>query len=393
MLRGLLLLIVLVVLIAVVWRLFRRSTDEAPRIPSQASLPPPRKPGEIEIDATFGSEADLTHTAPAPSNVQGFTPIEVFTKLHELGFGVSLLAPAVSAEHSAVVAAASTTLDDIVTEPRYAPRRPMLLPQLLRAVNDDEVSRRELANIIAKDPSLTGNLLKLANSSFYRSVDAQPIESVDRAVAMLGTNGIRSLIAAALIQPVFRLTGQKYAKFPEVTWDHTLRSATAAEAHAALVENSDPFAAQLLALLMGLSEIMIFRVMIDQYAAKPELIPDPAVIAALLDARTADIARRIAASWELSGRILAAFEDQTPGIGMHQPTSLGRSLAAGRLLGALAQLRASSLVTDEQAQATMLANGSSASQFERMWTRLTGRPAPGSSKPTARAPSLPRGKT
>ncbi len=125
--------------------------------------------------------------------------------------------------HDEIIAAVGRALETAATEPKYAPRRPMLLPQLMKAVNDTDTSRRELSLMISKDPSLVGSLLKLANSPYYRG-GAQPVESVDRAVAVIGTEGIRSLIAAALVQPVFRVSGGDFSQFPEVIWDHTFPS-------------------------------------------------------------------------------------------------------------------------------------------------------------------------
>jgi HD-like signal output (HDOD) protein len=292
----------------------------------------------------------------------------VFTRLHELAFGVTPLGAVPAEELAAVDARAGAVLEAVAAEPRYAPRRPLLLPQLLKAVNDSEVSRRELAGIIARDPALAGGLLKLANSSFYR-VSERPVESIDRAVALLGTEGLRSLIATALVQPVFRLSATQFPQFPTVAWEHTFRMATAAEAHAAIVEDSDPFAAQLLGLTLGLGAIVVFRVALDQYGTRA---PNAAAVGALLGAHTARVARSIAASWDLSGRVLAALEDQAPG-NWNEPTSLGRSLSFGNLIGALAVLHANARLSDEAAKATVLAEGASLSQFERIWTRLTGR--------------------
>jgi len=71
----------------------------------------------------------------------------------------------------------------------------------MRTVNDPNASGSAIAAIIGQDPTLAGNLLRIANSAFYR-VQSTPVESVDRAVAMVGTDGIRRIIAAALVQPV-----------------------------------------------------------------------------------------------------------------------------------------------------------------------------------------------
>jgi len=311
-------------------------------------------------------------TQSGPPAAGALSSSEVFTKLHELAFGVAPLGVPRAQELTAMEASAATLLDSFATQPRYAPRRPLLLPQLLRAVNDDEVSRRELAGIIARDPALTGSLLKLANSSFYR-ISERPVESVDRAVALLGTDGIRSLVATALTQPVFRLSSLQFPRFPEICWEHTYRAAAAAEAHAAIVEDTDPFAAQLLGLTLGLGSIVVFRIVIDQYATPEGRSADAAVVAALLDSHAAAVARKIAASWDLSGRILGALEDQIPRAEMHEPTSLGRSLRFGELIGALAVLHANQQITDEAAKAAMLASGAALSHFERIWTRLTGK--------------------
>jgi HD-like signal output (HDOD) protein len=236
-------------------------------------------------------------------------------------------------------------------------------------VNDTDVSRRELAALIVRDPALTGSLLKMANAPFYRA-SSEPVESMDRAIALLGTEGIRSLIASAIMQPVFRVTGGEFARFPEVTWEHTFRSGTAAAAYSAMVEHSDPFAAQLLALVTGLAAIIVFRVALDQYAARPALRPDVAIIAQLLDAHTADMARNIAVSWDLSERVLAALQEQSDG-SSGESSPLGRSLHFGRFAGALAVLYANGGVTGDAAKASLHANEGDSAQIEGIWARLS----------------------
>jgi HD-like signal output (HDOD) protein len=303
---------------------------------------------------------------------------EVLHKLNELAFARTLTTSA--GGHDEIAAAVTAALASAAHEPRYAPRRPLLLPQLMKAVNDTDTSRRELSIMISKDPSLVGSLLKLANSQYYRT-NSQPVESVDRAVAVIGTEGIRSLIAAALVQPVFRVSGGEFAQFPEVIWDHTFLAANAAETYAAVVVNSDPFAAQLLALMNGLGAIIVFRVALDQYAAHPGFRPDAATIISLLDAHSSRVARSIAASWELSGRILAALEDQVPGTMAPDPTPLGRALRFGRFIAALAVLRNKGLIDEQAARASLQAGGGSGSHFERIWNRLTGKPPAQAERP------------
>ncbi len=370
MIRGLFFLIVIVTIVALVSSLMRRSRRRAAEV-----SPLPTKVVEVPVPSLPAPET-AAPTVAVP------TVDEVLHKLNELAFARSLTTSV--AGHQEIVEAAARVLETAANEPRYAPRRPLLLPQLVRAVSDTDTSRRELATMIAKDPALVGSLLKLANSQYYR-MNAQPVESVDRAVAVIGTEGIRSLIAAALVQPVFRVSGGEFAQFPEVIWEHTFLAANAAETYAAVVVNSDPFAAQLLALMNGLGAIVVFRVALDQYAARPSLRPDAATIVSLLDAHTSRVARAIAASWDLSGRILAALEDQMPGAMTPEPTPLGRALKFGRFIAALAVLNTKGLIDDETAKAALQAHAGSGTHFERIWERLTGKPSQAPQTPPERS--------
>ena len=306
---------------------------------------------------------------PIPE-AEPLTPAQIIGKLHQLSLGAAAVGESWEAGHDEVISATSDVLQDAATEDRYTPRRPSLLPQLLRAMNDEEVSRRELVTIISRDPSLVGNLLKMANSPFYR-MSAQAVESIDRAVVILGNDGIRSLIAAALAQPIFRIRSGDFPRFPEIAWEYTFRTASAAVTHTAIVEKSDPFAAQLLGLVAGMASIVVFRVALDQYDVRPELKPHAGVIAALLDMQTAGVAKRIAASWGLSDRILAALDDQTIAVAPHRHTALGRSLEFGRLASALAVLYIKRALDDVTAQVSLPVAGMSAMDLGRLWTRLT----------------------
>jgi hypothetical protein len=307
--------------------------------------------------------------AGASATPQALQPAEIFAKLFDLALGKGRPASTVTAGHIDVAAAAATALQDGATQERYVPRRPNMLPRILSAANDDSFSRRELAALIARDPSLVGNLLKIANSSYYR-VTSEPVESVDRAVVMLGTNGIRSLATAALVQPIFRIGGADFPRFPEIAWEHTFRSANAAVPYNFLIEKSDPYAAELLSLVMGLAEIVVFRVTMDQYAKHPRLRPDASVVSSLLDTHSANVARIIGASWELSDATLAGLHGQTVATTAY-PTALGRSLYFGRVVGALAVLRSNHVIDDKTGKASIPVTDIPETQIDRMWTRLT----------------------
>jgi HD-like signal output (HDOD) protein len=331
-----------------------------------------RQPVKVVAEVVLELPADLQELPEPPvlqaASVQILDRTEILRRLRELELGVSELGQPLQ-EHDHIVAAALAAIGDAATQRRYSPRRPNLLPQLMRAINDEDVSRREMSALIARDPALVGSLLKMANSAFYR-VSSRQVETIERAIVMLGSDGLRSLVAAALMQPIFQVsrTG-KFQRFPELVWEHALRSAHAAIPHAALVERADPFAAELLCLISGLAEIVLFRAAMDHYASSsPHRLPSPAVIASLLDSQSAAVALQLGADWELSELMLAALQEQM--VASEPTTPLGRSLRFGRCAGALAVLHTNSIIDDATVRLSLPEAGLSASHLKCMWTRL-----------------------
>jgi HD-like signal output (HDOD) protein len=272
-------------------------------------------------------------------------------------------------DHAPVFQAAQQVLERIEARPEYIPRRPSLLPKLLATVNDSEATFTEMARIIAQDPALTGNLLRIANSPIYR-VSNLPVESIERAVTLVGVRGIRSIIAVALLQPVMTSGSGAYSRFPELVWEHTLYSSLAAESHATQIEKAEPFLAQLCGLLYGLSAIVVFRIVRDQFAAQPHLQGDPASFARLLETWVAPTAGRIAVSWELSQRVQYALESQTVAAELQMENSLGRSLRFGRVAASLIVLCRLGRLTEAQARAIIASGEDNRAQVERLWDRL-----------------------
>ena len=298
-----------------------------------------RRPVAVRtVDLIAGARpgTDALHgdvSAALPSVVAAPDLRVLMHRLHAMAFGGVAVEGAIPPAHAPLVAQAEALLARIEAQPKYSPRRPQLLPQLMRAANDPEASLDAIARIIAKDPTLSANLLRIANSAFYR-VSTNPVESIERAVTVLGLDGLRPVIAAALVQPVMRTGEGAFGRLPALIWDHTLLSAAAAADHARRIEHDDAFAAQLLGLLQGLGAIIVVQVVRDLYVQHRELTPDARVVSHLLDACSGPTARRIAESWGLSDRMVEALDARQPDVLPAGP--LGRALRVGRIAGALA---------------------------------------------------------
>jgi HD-like signal output (HDOD) protein len=256
---------------------------------------------------------------------------------------------------------ATRVLADLELQAKYLPRRPSLLPRLMSAISSDSSSMHEMARIIGNDGALLGGLLKLANSSYYRTSGSKPIESLEKAVTLVGTDGLRSLIATALLHPVMTGTRGPYASFAEATWEHSQYAAGCAELHAARIEGADPFGARLLVLLLGLASNAVFRIAREHCMTGSRCARPPAM-GKLFDDWVPPTARRIAESWQLPAELVGALAAPAG-------TGLGRSLRFGRLAGALLLLVNHGHMRELSARAIVLADDRRA-EVDRLWSRL-----------------------
>jgi HD-like signal output (HDOD) protein/tRNA A-37 threonylcarbamoyl transferase component Bud32 len=79
----------------------------------------------------------------------------------------------------------------ILTHP-LLPSPPALALQIVEKASDPDCEVREICALLACDPVLCGKMLKIVNSALY--CPSKPVTAIDRAVAILGFNRLRSLV-------------------------------------------------------------------------------------------------------------------------------------------------------------------------------------------------------
>jgi HD-like signal output (HDOD) protein len=256
---------------------------------------------------------------------------------------------------------ATRVLGDLELQAQYLPRRPSLLPRLMTAINNDSNAMRELATIIGEDGTLLGGLLKLSNSAFYGVRRHKPIESLEKAVALVGKDGLRSLVATALLHPVMTGTRGPFSSFAEATWEHSQYAAACAELHAPRIEGADAFSARLLVLLLGLASNAVFRIAREHCLAENDI--PPAAMAKLLDDWVPPMALRIAENWQLP-------KDLRNVLSAPAEPGLARSLRFGRLAGALLVLVNRGRIRELSARAILLADDHRRAEVDRLWSHI-----------------------
>lgn len=318
-----------------------------------------KSPARSAVAASRNDEAPIN--APPvlrdePPAFETDSTAAVYDACFKLAFDVQRFDYKISGPHAEILARISENAAESVHQREYFPRRPMLLPRLMRVLNDDDSTRKEIVQLILEDPALAGSVLQRANSAAYR-YSPVPIDSLDRAVVLLGVEGLRGLMATAILQPVFRQPKGYFDNFATITWEHARRTAAAAEVCARALGNADPFVAQLLGLLGPLAHIVLFRLTMDTYREKPDVLPRAEVFIRAIQTQSASVAGFIASTWQLSDPSLKALQEQADKVTPAIMSPLGRSLYFSELCGALALLAQRGTYSAEGAQAMLMQQG------------------------------------
>lgn len=289
-------------------------------------------------------------------------------RLWRLAFGATP-GQEVTVEHARVRDGVLAVLLADRLDEKYFPRRPTLMPQLLRSMKDPTVGAGALAAIIAQDPVLTGDTLRLANASYYRT-SSTPVETIQRAVVICGTDGLQSLVATALMRPVFRATEGNFPRFTTLLWERTARASRAAELYAAKARREDRFEAQLLTLLNALGPLVVYRATLDTYTRESSLKPSAELCAELIGSLGQKMSHRIARQWQSSERLVAALGPAIDEAGGAPDQALRHALYGGELLGTLSLLATENALSAEEATYLALDAGLPEALVTSIWQRL-----------------------
>jgi len=167
------------------------------------------------------------------------------------------------------------TLDTLIADSCDIPSAPPVVTEIMSAMADPMVGAEQIAAVIARDPTLVAQLLRVANSPFYGR--RGQVGSVEAAVMTLGFHAVRNLVVALSTRGVYG----EFAGLTRALWDHANAVAQASGAIAkgiGRVSVEDAFAA---GLLHDLGMVLLLRADEAGYTALVEGGPDVVALAAV----------------------------------------------------------------------------------------------------------------
>ena len=112
---------------------------------------------------------------------------------------------------------AGKDIKEILEKLPTIPSMPMVVSEALHIIENPMSNINQLSEIISKDISLTTEILKLVNSAYYGF--PSQITTINKAMALLGLNKIKSLILSVAVKPMMMSYCGKSV------WEHSIRCA------------------------------------------------------------------------------------------------------------------------------------------------------------------------
>lgn len=185
------------------------------------------------------------------------------------------------------------------------PRLPAVLPQLMSLTRRDDASPRELVHLLSRDPSLVGELMRLANSARYRR--GREISDLNGAVMVLGQQGLNQLVMSVALRPIFNQRQGRYSRVAgTLPWDLSERCA---QASARLANaGDDAFAAYLAGLTAQVGLMALLRAL--DALPTPAAAPESEAVHRQMLTLAAGWSAQIAQQWGFPPLVCAALAPQ-----------------------------------------------------------------------------------
>ncbi|WP_300164068.1 HDOD domain-containing protein [Solidesulfovibrio sp.] len=183
--------------------------------------------------------------------------------------------------------------------------------RLLRALQSDKTSGRELAELISRDPGFAAKLLRLVNSPHYGS--RAPVDSITRAVDMVGRKELTTLVMSlAALQAFDDIEPGLWDM--RAFWGHAAACAVYASLLSAACPGTSPERVFVGGLLHDLGQLVILRKLPAAAGralllSRVEGLPDAEAETAVLGFDHAAVSRALLASWHFPESLVAMAAD------------------------------------------------------------------------------------
>ena len=188
----------------------------------------------------------------------------------------------------------------------HIPSPPRVLMGLLNELEKEDTDFRRITTLVEEDAGLIGEIVHVVNSPMYLT-RAGEVTSLDKAVALLGINGIAKIATSIMLRNVVNVENCRYTSQLKKLWSFCLQSAHCCQI---LGEQKQSFMNYLLGLMHEIGCVSIISLVIEHVPeAENKNFNDARVIQKLMSERAEWLSSLIAAEWGMPENYLLVLNE------------------------------------------------------------------------------------
>lgn len=179
------------------------------------------------------------------------------------------------------------------------PTLPEVALRVRDAVESENTSAGQIAELVATDAALSARLLQVANSPLYRA--RNPIDNLQTAIARMGYAVVRNLVSTLVMRQMFQATSDSLDTRLRRLWEHSVQVAAISRVIAGQVGGLQKDQAMLAGLIHDIGALPILVRAEDI----PELLEDEALLDRAIDHLHPALGAKILTAWEFPPSLIA----------------------------------------------------------------------------------------
>lgn len=194
------------------------------------------------------------------------------------------------------------------------PVMPASVTTLMNELKNKQFNVNNILEVIAKEPTMAADVIKLANSPLYKRSEKEVID-LKTAFMNMGAKGLSESILFSYLKKFTPSANVYFKQFGDKIWQHSLQTAQFSKELAKEANRSsnntidvDSATAYFVGLLRNLGEMIIFQIMVEAFSyVDPDAKPNSQAFKNLITQYAMRLTYTIAKAWQLPNEVLVAL--------------------------------------------------------------------------------------
>ena len=227
------------------------------------------------------------------------------------------------------------------------PVMPASVTTLMSELQSDEFDVGALLKVIEREPSMAADVVKLANSAFYKRNEKQ-VTDLKTAFLNMGSQGLVEGVVNSYMKNFTPGNNIYWRHFGEKIWNHSIQTASfSKELMKESSSQEDQASAYFVGLIRNLGKMIIFQMMVEAFKhVDPSVPPNSLALKRLINSYSIRLTYTIAKFWELPESVLTVIGYQESS--RYACTPLGQAVFEANSLSELTCLLEEQMIDIEQ---------------------------------------------